>query len=996
MNPKTARKETHSESLSSFMRRQNYTRLSPTLGSLKCTIMSIFNLAEPEWISVNCLQKIPTNVVCAEGSSTPRESPHTKDFQRRRLICRWAAIRKNDTCFSFVWLDGKTMNEGDFSWTCKTNYKSKKTSSAVLSILKPSLFYVITNYNFTVISPRNYSQDNVTQTHYHWAWFKKTLSQRETSIQDSKGYQICSSSVEKVIISFSNTFLCNRGQYISSLLVLDGNDDCQDAYSSNGTEDTLTKSFTSSDELCFSRSMKCPPACQDPQCTCSPLQHKTKNGQCISYLHSLPNNVSFLKNVTNSQTCSPDDNQIIGKDLMNDLVVDCKESAYDEPIYTALLMNFTFYQCERHGQIPCLQGHSKCFSISEICFYELNNFGHLTPCRIGSHLESCTLFECNSHYKCPSSYCVPWHLRCNGNWDCPYGQDESISFSSCKEMTCAHLFKCHSSSRCVHPEDICDEIPHCPFQDDEDMCFTKPQSCPEQSYCFNLALSCIAVFLQNIQQGNFNFRSLHIIQSGIDSLGVFGPIDWLVNANFTQNKITHICSSMDQFTNIVSLDISHNHVFELCSKCFHNLGDIKWISMKSNQLRVVQERSFINLPAIRYIDISQNVLLKLYTNTFENISNKMTLELSFNMLHEIDTDIFQKQFLTYLVTDMFSLCCITPPETTCISNLKLTPNVFSCSELLASKAVRIYTVILCVLLLVLNCLSLLVHSQTKNKPGKNNIFFLAICFGHIISVIYLSILVSTDLYYQGEFVVKQTLWTKTITCTMAFMFSKFFIISVPFMFAQLSFARMMIVIFPLSSEFKNESCIAHFVGIGLFVAACLSVSFGLWQLFFCHSLNKLCSQFTGTKASSVIQNLSVSVIHFLIAFLVPAFDIWMLKCLDKQQKAVQELFTGHRVQKSILFKVLITTVPNVLCWIASGATVLFFELFDIEGDTFVWPVILIMPINGIINPVIFVVIKLKSTKSLQNSLSNKDNLTQQQPITNTPQYETEINKCEPF
>ncbi len=59
-----------SENLTHLLGNLTKTILSPTLGSLKCTIMSIFNLAEPEWISVSCLRKVPTNVVCFNVTSS--------------------------------------------------------------------------------------------------------------------------------------------------------------------------------------------------------------------------------------------------------------------------------------------------------------------------------------------------------------------------------------------------------------------------------------------------------------------------------------------------------------------------------------------------------------------------------------------------------------------------------------------------------------------------------------------------------------------------------------------------------------------------------------------------------------------------------------------------------------------------------------------------------------------------------------------------------------
>ncbi len=939
---------------------QNNTNLSPTLGKFLCAVMSTFNLAEPEWISIACLQRMPINIVCVDEKYTPEVPPHLNGSQSVKFACGRFALRRNNSCFFFIWFGGNIMHENGLTRTCRIKHNSKMISLLPLKELN-YFFETVSSHNFTVISVSKNADENVTQHCYQRVWFKIIFSKKVTSIYDLKGYCICSSSVEKVITPFVNIFICNGKEYISSLLVLDGNNDCRD-------------DFTSTDEQCFSPKMNCPLSCQDPLCTCSPLQYKTKNGHCISYLHNLNKIVLLLDESEKGDSFLCSNNHTISKDLLNDFVADCPGSADDEPIYTAVLKNLTFYQCKKQSQIPCLPGHFKCYSINDICIYELDKFGYLVPCRIGSHVESCSVFECNAHFKCPGSYCIPWYLVCNGNWDCPYGEDESKVGNNCIRRKCHYLFKCSTSSRCIHPEDICDGKPHCPFGDDEQIChYTSPYSCPEQCHCFNLALSCIAIFLAHKQLVYFNFRSFHIVECGILTLRAPGQAVWLASANFTQNKIIHICNAVNQFPNIVSLDMTQNHITELCSKCFHHLGKLKRTRIKKNQLRIIQVRSFTSLQAIRYIDISQNFLLKLYSNTFENIPHEVTIDLSSNLLYGIDIDAFQKMCLQNIITDSFPICCITPSETTCFSNFKSGAQITSsCSELLANKFVKVYIAFFCIVLLVFNCLSIIVHSQTTNTLGMYNTIIIAINVGHLMSVNYLGILLDANLYYQRKFIVKQVLWTKNTICTLAFASYKFFNILLPFMIALLSFGRMMIIIFPLSSQFRSESFVRCFVTVEILIAACLSATFTSLVQSSNHSLNKFCSQFTGTKASAVVQNLFVNMIQLVFACFVPVCDICMLRSLHKQQKALQELGTTQRVQKSVQMKLTTTSVPNVLCWTTSSVILICFQyFFHSDEDMFVWPLTLIMPINGIINPLIFIAMKLKNTNSLQKHQKKK-------------------------
>ena len=80
--------------------------------------------------------------------------------------------------------------------------------------------------------------------------------------------------------------------------------------------------------------------------------------------------------------------------LVNDLVSDCGPENDDEFLLESQAEGFKFI-CSVEGQLPCFNGHNKCYNISEICTYKLNHFQQLIPCRTGQHLVNCANFECN-------------------------------------------------------------------------------------------------------------------------------------------------------------------------------------------------------------------------------------------------------------------------------------------------------------------------------------------------------------------------------------------------------------------------------------------------------------------------------------------------------------------------------------------------------------------------------------------------------------------------
>ena len=185
------------------------------------------------------------------------------------------------------------------------------------------------------------------------------------------------------------------------------------------------------------------------------------------------------------------DGSYIHEALVNDLFGDCGPEAEDEPILAALLEYGHHFSCNDPSQLHCREGHSRCFTVADICKYKIDERGFLFPCRNGGHLENCKDYQCSSHYKCSRSYCIPWSYVCNGQWDCPEGYDEEISNICHQQNACKTMYKCKSThSMCIHLNDICDYHYDCPFHDDEFFCELHHIKCPFECYCLLFGIEC--------------------------------------------------------------------------------------------------------------------------------------------------------------------------------------------------------------------------------------------------------------------------------------------------------------------------------------------------------------------------------------------------------------------------------------------------------------------------------------------------------------------------
>ena len=86
-----------------------------------------------------------------------------------------------------------------------------------------------------------------------------------------------------------------------------------------------------------------------------------------------------------------------------------------------------------------------CYSIDEICIFKLDECNNLIPCHAGEHIQHCKHFTCNSFFKCPNYYCIPWKYVCDGKRDCPFGLDESVPHCGSRFRKCTNLYRCREA-----------------------------------------------------------------------------------------------------------------------------------------------------------------------------------------------------------------------------------------------------------------------------------------------------------------------------------------------------------------------------------------------------------------------------------------------------------------------------------------------------------------------------------------------------------------------
>ncbi len=260
---------------------------------------------------------------------------------------------------------------------------------------------------------------------------------------------------------------------------------------------------------------------QNGKLYCGCFYHRDKYGMCEKYISDKQTKIPSEQNLYEIMfQCN--DGLHINLHMLNDLMPDCI-GAEDEPELLALLTNNTQKSCNNHSQLPCMEGHSKCFEIKRICIFDLDMEGGLYPCKNGAHVENCAEVMCSKNFKCKDSYCIPWQFVCNGQWDCPWADEENVHI--CNKGQCIDMYLCKNKQHiCVPLSSVCDANTACPFGDDEMLCDLSKVECPSHCHCLAYALYCNKVIFAFQNMVQLPFHLIVVCQGLVRHLNVINDV----------------------------------------------------------------------------------------------------------------------------------------------------------------------------------------------------------------------------------------------------------------------------------------------------------------------------------------------------------------------------------------------------------------------------------------------------------------------------------------
>ena len=907
-----------------------------------CTMMLLGNRAYPQWITIECDEiNHQISIVCMKHQTSAAEN-----IKINHANCPRNYILKGEFCYDFIFFKGKT-------WSNSHMLISNKYLK--LDSLKMFNFILIAiSVKLKPLLSVNYKNNTVIKEFVYDKYFSVITQKIEyVSVRDSEGYFVkrINYTDEHPNSVFGNVFSCKSGSFISSKKVCDETVDC-----------SLTDKSDENTCKCQTEDKRCKYISTDQKRTwkCSSFYFMSIDGKCYSFDHQYID-TEEMNIILNKIKCI--NGNEVDTILVDDLVSDCGESADDELVLKDILINHTYYSCQKEGEIACKNGHNKCFDFTDICVYRLNKYHHLVPCRTGGHLQECKEFECNLKYKCPSSYCIPLSYVCDGKWDCHKGHDEDI-LHTCKVRNCIGLFHCSKSSICFPVEDVCDNYIDCPEKDDELMCGLKNIKCPISCSCHNFAIKCLGPSPEII---NIHYKLPHSVikvsNTSIATLHILKVFSYLVLIDFSDNMIISPCYILSGNNSILQLDLSENVIYVLQSYCFTNLSRIELLYLNNNHLHTIKKKAFWDVPNIKLLNLSHNSLNYIPSTFLYNLCYFKVLSVVNNPFFLLDLTFFRNTEIYILQSDDYRICCIASFVKMCTAT-KLW--YINCKNLLPTETVRIFIITIGSIVLVLSILSLILQVKSRATYRARIFPIIIICLNisDMLVSLYFIILVTADFIYHLSIISYEKIWKRSFPCYLIFFTSLIFTIESPLLLSIISLARLKAVEKPLESNFQRHSLMAQLMPLCTLTSLLLSILLTTGYATIHDEIpTTLCLPFIDPSDSQWFIKLITFItatIQLSSSLFIVAVYILFVKTLNKSSKSLKGNVSKKISRVGMIIQLFVVTFSNIVCWIPTNAIYLI-SLYKSKYSTnlLIWTAIAVTPINSMINPFLFIITTIR-------------------------------------
>ena len=358
---------------------------------------------------------------------------------------------------------------------------------------------------------------------------------------------------------------------------------------------------------------------------------------------------------------------------------------------------------------------------------------------------------------------------------------------------------------------------------------------------------------------------------------------------------------------------------------------------------------------LQQLNLSMNKIDYLAEKVFTGLKMLKVLDLSGNRIQYIHGSLPNNFPLVYkLISSHSHICCIVSIEI-CVAPLA----TFSCTNLLQNIGIKVWIYFLAPSIIVLNIIVIIIHRLSESNNASTYLIQL-LAFSDLLYGIYLSIITLSDMVHGDQYALHDLEWRSSVTCNIAAILS-----SLSFIMAAITVTLLAVVRCEVITKNGN---IPYWMTYIFQVYGTVFILFSVTSLSIIIAASQIHGQLYQPNAlcimllSTVNESLFLSSFALMATFLlIPLFIIICVSYIRiylhtrEVNRSVTKLGTvsGHSSRtRALTLNMTLVIMSNVLCWIPI-LVISFLLNIQIGIDIMAVIVVCMMPINSIINPLLY-------------------------------------------
>ncbi|XP_061179591.1 G-protein coupled receptor GRL101-like [Saccostrea echinata] len=412
------------------------------------------------------------------------------------------------------------------------------------------------------------------------------------------------------------------------------------------------------------------------------------------------------------------------------------------------------------------------------------------------------------------------------------------------------------------------------------------------------------------------------------------------------------------------LDLSYNKIERIANNDLAVLNNLMYLKLQHNFISYLHPRAFLKLSELIYLDLSNNQLSDLKRSHFIHLLNLRYLYLQNNKLRVIEGMFDGLMNIQYLQVDSYTLCCAQPKAVSKIQCLAPVNKISSCNDLIDTPLLSIAIWYIALLGVCGNlfgtCHKLLLLNKNSSTSKPFDILSINLGFADFLMGVYLYIIAGANLKFSDRYGFEDFSWRNSPLCTFAGVLATLSSEASALFVLFITIDRILVIRFPFAMLNKK-------------IKIAKTVSVLVWTVSFLLSLLPLfgIEYFDGYySGSGVCISLPLSVLrkpgweYSMVLFVGANFVIFIIVLLGQifiltdvvrfEKKSCQQSFSQKRTEIKLAKSLMAVAVTDVLCWITIGTIgFLTFMGIDVTNKVYAWVIVVVLPINSALNPLIY-------------------------------------------